>query len=68
MRMFFTVDVCNSWKREEGMVTTKKKILIIDDEESIRDGCVQVLSRKGYQVESTGRCASGAGDGSQECL
>ncbi len=41
------------------MVTTKKKILIIDDEESIRDGCVQVLSRKGYQVESTGGALQG---------
>jgi len=35
-------------------MTAKKKILIIDDEESIRDGCAQVLSRKGFQVESTG--------------
>jgi DNA-binding NtrC family response regulator len=41
------------------MVATKKKILIIDDEESIRDGCVQVLSRKGYQVESTGGALQG---------
>lgn len=41
------------------MVTKKKKILIIDDEESIRDGCVQVLSRKGYQVESTGDALQG---------
>ena len=36
-----------------------KKILIIDDEESIRDGCTQVLSRKGYQVESTGDALKG---------
>ena len=35
-------------------MTAKKKILIIDDEESIRDGCAQVLSRKGFQVQSTG--------------
>jgi DNA-binding NtrC family response regulator len=41
-------------------VTTKnKKILIIDDEESIRDGCMQVLSRKGYHVESTGDARQG---------
>jgi DNA-binding NtrC family response regulator len=40
-------------------VTKKKKILIIDDEESIRDGCVQVLSRKGYHVESTGDASKG---------
>ena len=40
-------------------MTKKKKILIIDDEESIRDGCVQVLARKGYQVESTGDALQG---------
>jgi len=41
-------------------VTTKnKKILIIDDEESMRDGCTQVLSRKGYHVESTGDARQG---------
>ncbi len=40
-------------KKEEKQIP-KKKILIIDDEESIRDGCTQVLSRKGFQVESTG--------------
>jgi len=32
----------------------KRKILIVDDEDSIRDGCHQILSRKGYEVESTG--------------
>ena len=41
------------------MTTKNKKILIIDDEESIRDGCTQVLSRKGYQVESTGDALKG---------
>jgi DNA-binding NtrC family response regulator len=41
------------------VAATKKKILIIDDEESIRDGCTQVLSRKGYQVESTGGALQG---------
>ena len=35
------------------------KILIIDDEESIRDGCQQTLSRTGYQVESTGDAIRG---------
>ena len=30
------------------------KILIIDDEESIRDGCRQVLTRRGYQVDCSG--------------
>ena len=34
-------------------------ILIIDDEEVIRDGCCQVLSRKGYPVESTGDATRG---------
>jgi DNA-binding NtrC family response regulator len=40
--------------KKEEKITPKKKILIIDDEESIRDGCMQVLSRKGFQVDSTG--------------
>jgi DNA-binding NtrC family response regulator len=40
--------------KKEDTMTAKKKILIIDDEESIRDGCAQVLSRKGFQVQSTG--------------
>ena len=35
------------------------KILIVDDEESIRDGCQQVLARKGYQVETTGHALQG---------
>ncbi|MEA3470746.1 MAG: sigma-54 dependent transcriptional regulator [Thermodesulfobacteriota bacterium] len=30
------------------------KILIVDDEETIRDGCRQVLSREGCRVEDTG--------------
>ncbi|MEA3487561.1 MAG: sigma-54 dependent transcriptional regulator [Thermodesulfobacteriota bacterium] len=36
------------------MVNKTIKILVIDDEESIRDGCRQTLSRMGYQVRSTG--------------
>jgi DNA-binding NtrC family response regulator len=36
-----------------------RKILIIDDEESIRDGCHQILSRKGYHVESTDKAIHG---------
>lgn len=35
------------------------KILIVDDEESIRDGCQQVLSRRGYQVDTTGDALKG---------
>lgn len=45
--------------KKVAIMTTKKKILIIDDEESIRDGCTQVLSRKGFQVESTGEALLG---------
>ncbi|MCK4534466.1 MAG: sigma-54-dependent Fis family transcriptional regulator [Syntrophobacterales bacterium] len=41
------------------MVKKAIKILVIDDEESIRDGCDQVLSRVGYQVESTGDALGG---------
>ena len=43
------------------MVNKAIKILIIDDEESIRDGCQQTLSRTGYQVESTGDAIRGLG-------
>ena len=41
------------------MTSKNKKILIIDDEESMRDACTQVLSRKGYQVECTGDALRG---------
>jgi len=41
------------------MKKSSKRILIIDDEEVIRDGCTQVLSRKGYPVESTGEALRG---------
>jgi len=43
----------------ETVSSKDKKILIIDDEESMRDGCTQVLSRKGYQVECTGDALRG---------
>jgi DNA-binding NtrC family response regulator len=35
------------------------RILIIDDEEAIRDGGCQLLSRRGYKVESTGDALKG---------
>ncbi len=41
------------------MVNKAIKILIIDDEESIRDGCRQTLFRTGYQAESTGDAIRG---------
>ncbi len=41
------------------MAKTSRKILIIDDEESIRDGCYQILTRKGYHVESSGEAVCG---------
>jgi len=31
-----------------------KRVLIIDDEDTIRDGCSQILERAGFQVETTG--------------
>jgi DNA-binding NtrC family response regulator len=41
-------------------VTGKKaRILIIDDEEAIRDGGCQLLSRKGHEVECTGNAIKG---------
>jgi len=36
-----------------------RRILIIDDEESIRDGCQQILVRMGHDVESTGDAEHG---------
>ena len=30
----------------------KANILVIDDEESMRDSCLQTLSRKGYNVQT----------------
>ena len=41
------------------MTKKNERILIIDDEEAIRDGCRQVLSRKGYPVETTGDALQG---------
>jgi DNA-binding NtrC family response regulator len=41
------------------MTKTNKRILIIDDEEVIRDGCCQVLSRKGFAVETAGNAFHG---------
>lgn len=41
------------------MTKKSKRILIVDDEEVIRDGCCQVLSRKGFFVESTGDALHG---------
>ena len=32
-------------------IDRSRKILIIDDEEAIRDGCRQILTRQGYQVD-----------------
>jgi DNA-binding NtrC family response regulator len=32
-------------------INKSRKILIIDDEEAIRDGCRQILARQGYQVD-----------------
>ena len=34
-------------------------LLIIDDEESIRDGCRQILSREGYHTEEVGNAVRG---------
>ncbi len=35
------------------------RILIVDDEESIRDGCRQILTREGYRVDDTGDALCG---------
>lgn len=41
------------------MAKKTRRILIIDDEESIRDGCQQILVRMGHDVESTGDAEHG---------
>lgn len=41
------------------MTNKNQKILIIDDEEAIRDGCHQILTRKGYQVDCIGDSSQG---------
>ncbi|MEA3222924.1 MAG: sigma-54 dependent transcriptional regulator, partial [Thermodesulfobacteriota bacterium] len=41
------------------MASKGERILVVDDEESIRDGCYQALSRAGYQVDITGSGAKG---------
>ena len=41
------------------MANDKKRILIIDDEESIRDGCHQTLSRAGFIIDTTGDAQHG---------
>ena len=41
------------------MINNKKRILIIDDEESIRDGCHQTLSRAGFITDTTGDAKHG---------
>jgi len=49
-------------KRKKDLLLPDKhatKILVIDDEDSIRDGCRQILSRTGYHVETTGDGLSG---------
>lgn len=40
-------------------MTNKYRILIIDDEESIRDSCRQVLSRAGYEVQEAPEAITG---------
>ncbi|MEA1971624.1 MAG: sigma-54 dependent transcriptional regulator, partial [Thermodesulfobacteriota bacterium] len=41
------------------MAERVERILIIDDEETIRDGCRQILSREGYYIEDTGNAVRG---------
>jgi CheY-like chemotaxis protein len=38
------------------METKKPLILIIDDEEALRDGCRQALEKSGYTVLTAGEC------------
>ena len=42
------------------MIESKGRILVIDDEQGIRDGCRRVLAPEGYQVETAGTIREGA--------
>jgi len=46
-------------RRSEILAEKDIRILVVDDEEAIRDGCRQVLTREGYQVEDTGDALCG---------
>ena len=37
-------------------MVSKKNVLIVDDEEVIRDVCVQILSAEGYEVSTAASC------------
>jgi two-component system response regulator HydG len=41
-------------RRNAALAKKTRRTLIIDDEESIRDGCQQILAKIGHDVESTG--------------
>ncbi|MDT8273771.1 MAG: response regulator, partial [Desulfomonilia bacterium] len=41
------------------MAKKSKRVLIIDDEESIRDGCQQILTRMGHDATSTADAETG---------
>jgi two-component system, sensor histidine kinase and response regulator len=48
-----------NWVHSDAMKNEKPLILIIDDEESLRDGCRQALEKSGYTVLTTGEGVEG---------
>ncbi len=48
-----------NWVHSDAMKNQKPLILIIDDEESLRDGCRQTLEKSGYTVLTTGEGVEG---------
>jgi signal transduction histidine kinase len=48
-----------NWMPSDAMKNEKPLILIIDDEESLRDGCRQSLEKSGYSVIATGEGVEG---------
>jgi signal transduction histidine kinase len=42
-----------------GQAPPKGRLLVIDDEQGIRDGCLRVLTPEGYQVETAATIAAG---------
>jgi two-component system sensor histidine kinase/response regulator len=57
--MTFSGSLPMSWVRSDAMKDEKPLILIIDDEESLRDGCRQALEKSGYSVITTGEGVEG---------
>jgi len=46
-------------QREMDMLNSSRKILVVDDDDSVRDLCTEVLSVAGYQVDTASQGVEG---------